>query len=86
MQTYAPHSRKAAKGVIYGVQEDISEVLLESVVRATAAVLSIRFLWKPEAVKLVFSTNTLPAYVTIGYTRYNVEPYIEKPRQCLNSS
>ncbi|KAM7303608.1 hypothetical protein ISCGN_013556 [Ixodes scapularis] len=69
VQAYAPHSREAAKGVIYGVQEDISDVQLESSVRATAPVLCLRRLGKSEVVKLVFSTNTLPAYVTIGYTR-----------------
>ncbi|XP_040068137.1 uncharacterized protein LOC120841324 [Ixodes scapularis] len=86
VQAYAPHSREAAKGVIYGVQEDISDVQLESSVRATAPVLCLRRLGKSEVVKLVFSTNTLPAYITIGYTRYNVEPFIEKPRQCPNCS
>ncbi|KAG0415265.1 hypothetical protein HPB47_007541 [Ixodes persulcatus] len=86
VQAYAPHSREAAKGVIYGVQEDISDVQLESSVRATAPVLCLRRFGKSEFVKLVFSTNTLPAYVTIGYTRYNVEPFIEKPRQCPNCS
>ncbi|KAG0412596.1 hypothetical protein HPB47_010264, partial [Ixodes persulcatus] len=55
-----------AKGGIYGVQQDISDVQLDSSVLATAPVLCIRRLGKSEVVKLVFITNTLPAYVTIG--------------------
>lgn len=83
---YTPHSRDSAVEVIYGVQADISDVELESSMRATVPVISIRRLGKSEVVKLVFNANSLPAYVTVGYTRYSVQPYIEKPRQCPNCS
>lgn len=69
-------------GVIYQVPVDITETELQSAVRATAHVISISRLGKSESVKVVFSTDTLPEYVTVGYTRFKLQPYIEKPRQC----
>lgn len=79
---YEPLPRELAAGVIYEVPVDITEAELQSAVRATAPVLSICRLGKSESVKVVFSTDTLPEYVTVGYTRYKLQPYIEKPRQC----
>ncbi|KAG0445221.1 hypothetical protein HPB47_018221 [Ixodes persulcatus] len=79
---YEPLPRESAAGVIYEVPADLTEVELQLAVRTTAPVISIRRLGKSETVKLVFSTDTLPEYVTIGHTRYKTQPYIEKPRNC----
>ncbi|KAM7295065.1 uncharacterized protein ISCGN_024570 [Ixodes scapularis] len=79
---YEPLPRELAAGVIYQVPADITEAELQSAVRATAPVISISRLGKSESVKVVFSTDTLPEYVTVGYTRFKLQPYIEKPRQC----
>ncbi|KAG0431326.1 hypothetical protein HPB47_021884 [Ixodes persulcatus] len=79
---YEPLPRESAAGVIYEVPADLTEVEPQLEVRTTAPVISIRRLGKSETVKLVFSTDTLPEYITIGYSIYKTQPYIEKPRQC----
>ncbi|KAG0445589.1 hypothetical protein HPB47_013628, partial [Ixodes persulcatus] len=77
---YDPLPRESAAGVIYEVPGDLTEVEPQLAVRTTAPVISIRRLDKSETVKLVFSVDTLPEYVTTGYTRCKTQPYIEKPR------
>ncbi|XP_040070863.1 uncharacterized protein LOC120843533 [Ixodes scapularis] len=79
---YEPLPLELAAGVIYQVPVDVNEAELQSAVRATAHVISMSRLGKSESVKVVFSTDTLPEYVTVGYTRFKLQPYIEKPRQC----
>ncbi|KAG0415251.1 hypothetical protein HPB47_007584 [Ixodes persulcatus] len=79
---YEPILRELAAAVIYQVPVNITEAELQSTVRATALVISISRLGRSESVKVVFSTDTLPGYVTVGYTRFKLQPYIEKPRQC----
>lgn len=82
VQTYEPRSYDMAVGVIRGVATDMSEEELTLALRATVPVKQVRRFGQSEAVKLVFDTNTAPAFVTIGYTRFRVAAYLEKPTQC----
>ncbi|KAG0439064.1 hypothetical protein HPB47_016769 [Ixodes persulcatus] len=75
-----PLPRELTVGGIYQVPVDITAAELQSAVRATAPVISISRLGKSESVKVVFSTNTLPEYVTVGYTKFKLQPYMEKPQ------
>lgn len=82
VQTYEPRSLTSAVGVIRGVSTDISEAELQTALRGTTAVRHVRRLGSSEVVKIVFTTTTLPAHVTIGYTRFPILSYIEKPPKC----
>lgn len=79
---YESLPRELAAGVTYEVPGDLINGKLQLAVRATATFTSTYGLGTSENVKLTISTGTLPDYVTLGYTRHKLQPYIEKPCQC----
>lgn len=81
VQAYQPRSLDNAVGVIRDLPPDLSD---DEILKATrgSVVLKVRRLGASEAVQLVFKAPTVPEHVCVGYTRYKVLPYIEKPRQC----
>lgn len=81
---YEPRPRDSAVGIIRDVDSDITDAELKDTLRATVPVTNARRLGRSLTVKLVFATPMTPEYVTIGYIRYKVHPYTEKPLQCSN--
>lgn len=82
VQVYAPHPRDAAVGIIQDVTKDISDDQLNCSLRGTAPILHARRFGATSTVKVVFATPSAPAYVTLGYTRFKVHPFLSKPLQC----
>lgn len=82
VQAYEPRPSDSSVGIIYGVSTEISDADLQTAFCATTPVQTVRRLGSSEIVKLVFSTETTPAHVLIGYTRFAVHPYVEKPLRC----
>lgn len=81
---YEPRSRTSAVGVIRDVNDDIFDDDLKTALRATAPVTNARRLGHSQVVKIELSTPEMPEYVTLGYIRYKVHPYLERPIQCSN--
>lgn len=84
VQAYEPCSSNLATGVIHGVPHDVSDQDLLVAIRATAPVKCVRRLGPSESVKLNFNTETAPAYIILGHTRYKVQRFDAKPLQCHN--
>lgn len=82
IQAYEPRSQESSVGVIRGVTTELSEDDLRSAIRSNVHAKQVRRLGSSEIVKLVFTSSTPPAHVTIGYTRFPVLPYIERPPKC----
>lgn len=82
VQSYEPRSPESSVGVIRGVSTDISDVDLQTAIRGTVPARQVRRLGTSDVVKIIFQTNAPPAYVKIGYTRFPVLSYIEKPPKC----
>ncbi|CAN7996510.1 unnamed protein product [Ixodes hexagonus] len=82
VQTYEPHPRSSAIGIIHGVDKEITEDDLKMAISATVPVTLVKRLGSSEVVKLVFATETLPEHVPVGHIRYKVLQYADKPRQC----
>lgn len=84
VQAYQPRCLDTAVGVIRGLPSDMSDDEILDATRGSAQAVKARRLGTSEVVQIVFQTSTLPEHVCVGYTRYRVLPYIEKPRQCTN--
>lgn len=82
VMTYEPPPPSAYVGVIRGVSTEIADAELCASLREKAPVIQVRRLGTSEAVKLTFSSGVTCEHVYIGHTRYEVFPYLEKPRQC----
>lgn len=82
VRTYEPRPENCARGVIRGVPQDISDSELYDNLRQRTPVRSARRLGTSRVVQIVFATDTRPDYVILGYTRYQVYDYSEKPTQC----
>lgn len=82
VQAYTPRSPDKAVGVIRGLPTDMTNTDVQNAVRATVPVVSARRLGSSEVVQMVFQGTKAPEHVSIGYTRFKVLPYIERPRQC----
>ncbi|CAN7952177.1 unnamed protein product, partial [Ixodes pacificus] len=82
VMTYEPPPPSAYVGVIRGVSTEIADAELYASLREKAPVIQARRLGTSEAVKLTFSSGAACEHVYIGHTRYEVFPYLEKPRQC----
>lgn len=83
VHAYAPQSRESAVGIVYDVTKDITEEELNLTLRGKAPIVQVRRLGATSVLKVVFATSKLPEYVTLGYVRFKVYPYIEKPLQCI---
>lgn len=83
VRAYQPRMSGMAVGVIHGVTDDISEQDLLSAVTATSQVVRVRRLGKSQSVALTFASATLPESVTVGYVRFKMYLYVEKPTQCM---
>lgn len=84
VQAYEPRKGEFAVGTIRDVDGDITDAQLKASLRSTAPVSHVRRLGKSQVVKVDFATPDIPEYLTIGYIRYKVHPYIQKPLQCTN--
>lgn len=82
VQAYEPRSQKSSVGIIRGVTTELSEDNLRSAIRSSVHAKQVRRLGSSEIAKLVFTSNT--PHVAIGYTRFPVLPYIERPPKCSN--
>lgn len=83
VRAYEPVPRHYAVGVITDVDPALSEVEIEQNVRSPEGrVARLRRLGKSTAVKLSFSTTTLPSYVYLGHVRHPVSLFKERPIQC----
>lgn len=82
VQAYEPRPNDSSVGIIHGVSTEISDADLQTAVRTTVPVQNVRRLGSSEVVKLIFSTARAPVHVLIGYTRFAVQPYVEKPLRC----
>lgn len=82
VRAYQPRSLDNAVGVIRGLPEDMSDNEILQSTRGAVQVMKARRLGTSEVVQLVFQTSTLPEHVCVGYTRFKVLPYTDKPRQC----
>ncbi|CAN7937988.1 unnamed protein product, partial [Ixodes hexagonus] len=78
---YEPRPQDSVIGILRDVDKAVTELELETALRAKVPVISVRRLGSSEVVKVVFGT-TPPEYVTVGYTRFKVYPYFENPLQC----
>ncbi|KAM7303423.1 uncharacterized protein ISCGN_013381 [Ixodes scapularis] len=83
VHTYEPTPASSSVGVIRGVSVEIADDDLWASIRVKSPGTQARRLGKSEVVKLIFTTGTPPDHVYVGHTRYQVLPYLEKPRQCL---
>ncbi|KAG0429367.1 hypothetical protein HPB47_023682 [Ixodes persulcatus] len=82
VMTYEPPPPSAYVGVIRGVSTEIADAELCAALRGEAPVIRVRRLGTSEAVKITFASGATCEHVYIGHTRYEVFPYLEKPRQC----
>lgn len=82
VQAFEASSNNMTAGVIRGLTMDVTDDDLQSAVRAVVPVHSVRRLGRSEALKIVFAAECLPEHVTVGHTRFKVDPFIEKPLQC----
>lgn len=82
VQTYEPRSTESSVGIIRGVSTDISDADLQTAIRGTVPAKHVRRLGTSDVIKLVFTTSAPPVHVKIGYTRFPVLPYIERPPKC----
>ncbi|KAG0433648.1 hypothetical protein HPB47_019685 [Ixodes persulcatus] len=82
VHTYEPTPASSSVGVIRGVSVEIADDDLSASVRLKSPGTQARRLGKSEVVKLIFTTGTPPDHIYVGHTRYQVLPYLEKPRQC----
>lgn len=82
VRAYEPRPASCAVGVIRGVPQGITDIeILESVRQRTPA-RSARRMGTSEVIQIIFTTDTRPEYVILGYTRHQVYDYEEKPVQC----
>ncbi|KAG0410822.1 hypothetical protein HPB47_012057 [Ixodes persulcatus] len=82
VHTYEPTPASSSVGVIRGVSVEIADEDLSTSVRVKSPGTQARRLGKSEVVKVISITGTPPDHVYVGHTRYQVLPYLEKPRQC----
>ncbi|KAG0412021.1 hypothetical protein HPB47_010855 [Ixodes persulcatus] len=82
VMTYEPPPLSAYVGVIRGVSTEIADAELGAALREKAPVIQVRRLGTSEAVKITFASGATCEHVYIGHTRYEVFPYLERPRQC----
>ncbi|KAM7284682.1 hypothetical protein ISCGN_001776 [Ixodes scapularis] len=84
---YEPHPTTSTVGVIRGVSQEITDVQLHTETRVLAqspvSITQVRRMGQSEVIKLVFASETIPEYATVGHMRFKIFPYVEKPRQCL---
>lgn len=78
---YAPQPRGAVVGIIQDVSKEISDDELNSS-RGTAPIMHTRRLGVTFTIKVVFATASVPAHVTLGYTRFKSNPLLTKSLQC----
>lgn len=79
VQAHEPRSNDDSVGIIQGMSTEISYSGLRTAVRATTPIQNARRLGFSEVVKLIFPTGITTTNALIGYTRFVVRPYIEKP-------
>lgn len=84
VRAYQPRSPDKAVGVIRGLPQDISDDEIKDAAKAAVPVVRVRRLGSSDVIQLVFQASTLPEHVCVGYTRFKVLPYTDKPRQCAN--
>lgn len=82
VKAYEPRLPNMAVGVIHGITSDISELHLRHALRSSTPVVRLRRLGQSQSVALTFDSKTLPEDVTVGYVRYKVYLYVERPTQC----
>lgn len=82
VRAYEPRMSNMAVGVIHGVTLDITEEHLLGALDASSPVVRVRRLGKTESVAVTFASATLPDDVKVGYVRYKIYLYVEKPTQC----
>lgn len=82
VQAYQPRSPDKAVGVIRGLPTDMSDNEILEAIPATVPVMNARRLGSSEVVQLIFQATKIPEYISVGYTRFKVTPYVGRPRQC----
>lgn len=83
VEAYEPRPNNCAAGVIRGVPVEISDAEIKVNLLHRTPVKTVRRLGKTsQSILIVFNTDTKPEHVILGYTRYTVYDYTEKPKQC----
>ncbi|XP_077536158.1 uncharacterized protein LOC144148510 [Haemaphysalis longicornis] len=83
VEAYEPRPDNCAAGVIRGVPVEISDAeIRENLLQRTPVKTARRLGKTSQAILIVFNTDTKPQHVILGYTRYTVYDYTEKPKQC----
>lgn len=76
-----PRSIGSLAAVIPDVDDDVSIDEVKSLIRADVEVLDDRRLGGSKPIRSIFERNKLPTHVKVGYVRYPVWPYEDRPLQ-----
>ncbi|KAH7959949.1 hypothetical protein HPB49_015485 [Dermacentor silvarum] len=79
VRAFFAYDKETTTGVIYDVDEDITDSSLEKLLSSSAPVLGFHRFGRSRCVKVVFQSETLPTHVEVGYVRHSVRPYVPRP-------
>lgn len=94
IECYLPNSETRISGVIHPIDINTDLQTLAEEIRADngANVINVQRLkkrlnnnWEESlSIKITFSGNKCPNFVSVNYIRYSIRPFIENPMQCYN--